>query len=162
MRTKIITGLAVVALSVVVNAGVTAGQADAAPLTHATAQPEIVGVYVPGAKVPLEVARDSVHDVHGCYGKGYERTCRGRVVGLPGVLVFVAGVDFPHAPAGNPWGPRVPSNGWTVKHWQRYIHNAYRHPRAHFLGRLDGHARCWVIYGPTSYGECKDGHRFTS
>jgi hypothetical protein len=58
----------------------------------------------------------------------------------------------------NPWGHRVHSKSWSVKHWQRYAHNHH----AHHLGKIDGHARCWVIYGPTSYVSCKDGYRTTS
>ena len=62
---------------------------------------------------------------------------------------------------GNPW-----RHGLVIKHterltvgdWQRYA----RSKGAHHLGKIDGHKRCYVIYGPTSYVQCKDGWRTTS
>ena len=65
------------------------------------------------------------------------------------------------APRKNPWTHGLVIHNTkrlTVGDWKRYA----KSKGAHHLGKIDGHKRCYVVYGPTSYGQCKDGYRFTS
>lgn len=76
-----------------------------------------------------------------------------------GALTMATATDA-DAQARNPWnrGTVKATKHMTVSQWQRYA----RSKHAHHIGRIDGHARCWGVYGPTTYVQCRDGYRTTS